>query len=79
MLAQGRAGEAGAEKFLDPLGWLGASFAVYADRDPYWVELLKLAPAERGRKLQHDGYRLPFAIRLAVRQPLKLALFLRGA
>ncbi len=55
---------------------MGQSFAVYADRDPYWEELLKLDPAERGRKLTQDGFRLPVAIRIEVAQPLKLALFL---
>jgi hypothetical protein len=49
---------------------------VYADRDPYWEELLKLKPEERGRKLQRDGFRLPIGVRLEVRDPLKLALFL---
>lgn len=66
----------GANQVLDPLGWLGQSFAVYADRDPYWESLLKLDTAERARKLRQDGYRLPVAIRIEVAQPLKLALFL---
>lgn len=71
----GQAGRVGANA-LDPLGWLGKSISIYADRDPYWGELLKLDPTERGRKLQRDGFRLPVAIRLEVAQPLKLALFL---
>ncbi|HLQ44377.1 MAG TPA: hypothetical protein VK137_06595, partial [Planctomycetaceae bacterium] len=66
----------GADKPLDPLGWLGQSIAVYADRDPYWLDLAKLDRQERRRKLQQDGYRLPFALRIEVQQPLKLALFL---
>ncbi|HLQ46859.1 MAG TPA: hypothetical protein VK137_19090, partial [Planctomycetaceae bacterium] len=66
----------GGDKPLDPLGWLGQSFAIYADRDPYWEELLKLEPAERARKLQQDGFRLPIGVRIEVREPLKLALFL---
>ncbi len=42
----------GGDKPLDPLGWLGQSIAIYADRDPYWDELQKLKPEERSRKLQ---------------------------
>ncbi len=72
----GQAGPLGAAKPLDPLGWLGKSVAVYADRDPYWAELLKLDPHERQLKIQRDGFRLPVAIRIEVAQPLKLALFL---
>jgi hypothetical protein len=75
-LAGNRPAALGADKAFDPLGWLGQSFAVYADRDPYWEELLKLSPEERGRKLQRDGFRLPVGVRLEVRDPFKLALFL---
>lgn len=66
----------GGDRVFDPLGWLGTSMAVYADRDPYWQELLKLNPQERGLKLQQDGFRLPIGVRFEVRDPLKLALFL---
>ncbi len=78
IMAGSRPAGFGADKVFDPLGWLGQSFAVYADRDPYWEELLKLAPEERGRKLQRDGFRLPIGVRIEVREPLKLALFLTG-
>ena len=76
IMAGSLGGRLGADKPLDPLGWLGESFSVYADRDEYWLELAKHAPAERNRKLQQDGFRLPVAARIEVRQPLKLALFL---
>ncbi|TXT18800.1 MAG: Uncharacterized protein FD138_4410 [Planctomycetota bacterium] len=66
----------GADKPLDPLGWLGESISFYADRDPYWAELLKLNSTERELKLMRDGYRLPVALRIEFRQPLRLALFL---
>ncbi len=66
----------GADKTLDPLGWLGESIAVFADRDPYWAELLKLDAHGRATKLQREGFRLPVGIRIEVKQPLKLALFL---
>jgi hypothetical protein len=78
-LAQIMAGPAaglGADRPLDPLGWLGESVSVYADRDAYWEELLKLTPEERARKLRKDGYRLPIGVCFEVREPLKLALFL---
>ncbi len=76
ILAGSLGGRLGADKPLDPLGWLGESFSVYADRDEYWLELAKAAPEARNRKLQQDGFRLPVAARIEVRQPLKLALFL---
>ncbi len=66
----------GADKAVDPLGWLGESFSVFADRDPYWEELLKLDAQDRATKLRREGFRLPVGIRIEVKQPLKLALFL---
>ena len=72
----GQTAGVGGNRVLDPLGWLGKSIAVYADRDPYWGEMLKLDPHERQLKIQRDGFRLPVAIRIEVAQPLKLALFL---
>ena len=66
----------GADKAVDPLGWLGESISVFADRDPYWEELLKLDAHDRAIKLSREGFRLPVGIRIEVKQPLKLALFL---
>ncbi len=67
---------AAADKPLDLLGWLGKSISFFADRDPYWDELLKLDAHERALKLQREGFRLPVGIRIEVKQPLKLELFL---
>ncbi|MFM9960157.1 MAG: hypothetical protein ACKV2Q_02915 [Planctomycetaceae bacterium] len=66
----------GADRSLDPLGWLGESISFFADRDPYWEELLKLDAHERELKLRREGFRLPVGVRIEVKQPLKLALFL---
>ena len=55
---------------------MGESISVFADRDPYWEELLKLDSHERALRLQREGFRLPAGIRIEVKQPLKLALFL---
>ena len=66
----------GADKAVDPLGWLGESISVFADRDLYWEELLKLDAHDRAIKLSREGFRLPVGIRIEVKQPLKLALFL---
>ncbi len=66
----------GADTTLDPLGWLGELISVFADRDPYWEELLKLDSHECALRLQREGFRLPAGIRIEVKQPLKLALFL---
>ena len=76
MLAGSLGGRLGADKPLDPLGWLGESIAIYADRDEFWSELNKLTQVDRLRKLRENGYRIPAAVRIEVRQPLKLALFL---
>jgi len=57
----------------DPLGWIGAGAALYADQDPFWGEL---SAAQHGPFLQGNFYRLPVALHVEVEDPLKLAAFL---
>lgn len=76
MMVGNEGARVGADKAVDPLGWLGESISVFADRDPYWGELLKLDAHERVTKLRRDGFRVPVGMRIEVKQPLKLALFL---
>jgi hypothetical protein len=58
----------------DPLGWIGSGMALYADRDAFWDDMLK-AP-ERMRFLEDNFYRMPIALHVEVKDPLKLAAFL---
>ncbi len=65
----------------DPLGWMGSSFAVYADQDPFWDELAAYEPPddwEEDTFWYREGYRLPLALHADVEDPLQLALFLTG-
>ena len=69
---------AAAEKLgADPFAWLGSWLAVYADEGPFWDDLLQADDLEEAfsgiEKRLND---MPFAIAIAVRNPLKLALFL---
>jgi hypothetical protein len=60
----------------DPLGWIGDGIALYADRDPFWDEL---RDAPRGEFFaEKHFYRMPVALHVEVRDPLKLAAFLTG-
>ncbi|MBL8859362.1 MAG: hypothetical protein JNL28_12700 [Planctomycetes bacterium] len=58
----------------DPLAWLGASAALYGERDPWWEEAREAGGLFRGEDV--DYYRLPLVIQLDVKDPLKLAVFL---
>ena len=61
---------------IDPLSWLGASVALYADDDPYWKDL---ASAKDKEKFMSDNLgRLPLALRLESTNGLKLAAFVAG-
>jgi hypothetical protein len=67
-------GAIGQQFGADPLGWIGNGVAIYADRDAFWDEL-------RGAKdhwdfLGDNAYRLPLALHVEVKDPLKLAVFL---
>lgn len=58
----------------NPLGWLGQSVAIYADKDPFWVALGK---AEKGEDFLERNYaQLPLALHCDVKNPLGLATFL---
>lgn len=60
---------------LSAASWLGDWFTIYADQDELWEQFLRhaKAPDEFWRKNQ---YRIPLAVALEVRDPLKLAIFL---
>ena len=67
-----------ADKSFDPLGWVGDKVRFYADFDPYWLELQPLTSSERTQKLRAEGYTVPVAIEVAIRDPLKLPMFHTG-
>lgn len=61
------------------LGWLGSSVAVFAEADPVWEELAKLAaknPNEAERSLFRYIGRLPIGIRAEVSDGFRLTAFL---
>jgi hypothetical protein len=61
----------------NPLAWLGQSIAVYADDDPFWIQLTDATNAENF--LEHNYNKLPVALHFEVKNPLKLAAFLTAA
>jgi hypothetical protein len=60
----------------DPLGWIGGGVALYADQDPFWKELSD--QKDRNEFMEGNVYRLPLALHVDVKDPLKLAAFLTG-
>lgn len=71
-----------------PLGWVGGAASIYAEADPVWAELVKLATQSRSpdgfgfrefsQFAQKNISRFPVGVNIAVRDPLKLAAFLTG-
>jgi hypothetical protein len=58
-----------------PLGWVGDAASLYVDADPFWEEM---ASTFDRSWIEENLARLPLAITIAVRNPLKLAAFLSG-
>jgi hypothetical protein len=56
------------------LGWIGGSVALYAEDDPFWDEMAK---AENQQEfVDKNLHRLPIALQVEVRDPIKMAVFL---
>ena len=62
---------------IEPLGWLGQSVALYADKDPFWKELAE--SPEPSRFFENEAYRLPVGLQAEVGSVLKLTAFLGAA
>jgi hypothetical protein len=61
----------------DPLSWLGEWVALYADEGPFWDDLLEADDVDEALDgLESELNRMPIALAIAVRDPLKLALFM---
>lgn len=61
----------------DPLAWLGNWLALYADEGPFWDDLLQSDDLDEALAgVQSDLNRMPLALVVAARSPLKLALFM---
>jgi len=61
---------------VNPLGWLGSSISLYADRDPFWERLLKAG--KPGEFLGSNYYTLPIALQCEVKNLLGVSAFLAG-
>lgn len=57
----------------DPLAWLGASMAIWGERDAWWDDIVEQGGIDRAEDL--DWYRIPLVLQLDVVDPLKLAGF----
>ncbi len=63
-----------AQGITNPLGWIGNYISLYLDSDPFWDEFNKAPKKEE--YLEANYSKIPAAIILAVKDPLKLTLFL---
>ncbi len=61
---------------MNALAWLGKSVAIYADDDPVWSEWANTSDDDKERFLRENLHRLPVALHVAVKDSLKLAVFL---
>ncbi|NLF08665.1 MAG: hypothetical protein GX594_11915 [Pirellulaceae bacterium] len=61
------------------LGWIGRWVQLYADNDPFWLDLAQADPDKLGEFFEKNMGRLPVALRIDSNNPLKLAAFLAGA
>jgi len=59
---------------VNPLGWLGSSISIYADKDAFWDELGKAQ--ETSEYFRKNYHQLPLALHCEVKNPLGLAAFL---
>jgi len=70
-------GSAGEKLGADPLSWLGTWVTLYADEGPFWDELEQTEDlGEALESLRSDASQIPLALEVAVKSPLKLALFM---
>ncbi|MBU0550860.1 hypothetical protein KKF91_05060 [Myxococcota bacterium] len=65
-----------APNITDPLGWIGASVALFADADPFWAELAQVK--DHNKFMRENFHRTPVGVRLEVKSAMKLTLFLAG-
>jgi len=56
------------------LSWLGDYLEIYADRDPFWAQLV--AAPKKDDFIEHNFHRLPLAVRVEVSSPMKVTAFL---
>ncbi|HEX9794404.1 MAG TPA: hypothetical protein VGC54_10515 [Planctomycetota bacterium] len=59
---------------VEPMDWVGDDVSLYADPDPFWDEYV--AADDRNAFLNEHLGRLPVAVRVAGRDPLRMAVFL---
>ncbi len=64
---------------VEPLSWIGQSIAIYADDDPAWAELAKVAPEKWETDFPSLAAKLPIAIWFEVGSPLKATAFMTAA
>ena len=65
------------ENVIDPLGWMGTTFSIHADDDPFWKDLA--AATDTNQFLARNWHRLPFMVQIESVSVLKLTAFLAAA
>jgi hypothetical protein len=60
----------------NPLAWIGESFSIYADTDPFWQAMSAQEDAED--YMEANIAKLPIGIRISSKSATRLALFLTG-
>lgn len=60
----------------NPLAWVGESFSIYADTDPFWQEATTQEDTEE--YMEANIAKLPIGIRISSKSATRLALFLTG-
>ncbi|MBN1912629.1 MAG: hypothetical protein JW818_23105 [Pirellulales bacterium] len=61
------------------LDWVGDTISVYLDSDPFWKELGKEPEKDREKFVENNFGHVPLALRIDVKDTMKLTLFLTGA
>lgn len=65
-----------APDMTDPLGWLGDDVSIWVDDDPSLWEEVAASDDPADFLFEENFYRLPIALRVGAKNPLKMALFL---
>jgi len=60
----------------NPLDWIGESVTLYADKDQFWSDMVAAPKNQEEKFFESNLHRLPLALRVAVKSPLKATAFM---